>query len=95
MSLDSDAIKNIAHLARIAVSEEDLQAYAKDLSNILDMVDQMNAVDVSGVEPLSNALDQTQRLRADVVTEQNQRDELQACAPQTENGLFLVPRVIE
>lgn len=95
MSLDSDAIKNIAHLARIAVSEEDLQAYAKDLSNILDMVDQMNAVDVSGVEPLSNALDQTQRLRADVVTELNQRDELQACAPQTENGLFLVPRVID
>lgn len=95
MSLDSDAVKNIAHLARIAVSEEDLQTYAKDLSNILDMVDQMNAVDVSGVEPLSNALDQTQRLRADVVTESNQRDELQACAPQTEDGLFLVPRVIE
>lgn len=95
MSLDSDAIKNIAHLARIAVSEEDLQAYAKDLSNILDMVDQMNAVDVSGVEPLSNALDQTQRLRADVVTEANKREQLQACAPQTENGLFLVPRVIE
>ena len=81
MSLDSDAIKNIAHLARIAVSEEDLQAYAKDLSNILDMVDQMNAVDVSGVEPLSNALDQTQRLRADVVTEANKREQLQACAP--------------
>lgn len=95
MSLDSDAVKNIAHLARIAVSEEDLQTYAKDLSNILDMVDQMNAVDVAGVEPLSNALDQTQRLRADVVTESNQRDELQACAPQTEQGLFLVPRVIE
>jgi len=95
MSLDSDAVKNIAHLARIAVSEEDLQTYAKDLSNILDMVDQMNAVDVAGVERLSNALDQTQRLRADVVTESNQRDELQACAPQTEQGLFLVPRVIE
>lgn len=95
MSLDSDAVKNIAHLARIAVSEEDLQTYSKDLSNILDMVDQMNAVDVTGVEPLSNALDQTQRLRADVVTESNQRDELQACAPQTEQGLFLVPRVIE
>lgn len=95
MSLDSDAVKNIAHLARIDVSEADLKSYTKDLSNILDMVDQMNAVDVEGIEPLSNALDQTQRLRADVVTETNQREALQANAPQTEAGLFLVPRVIE
>lgn len=95
MSLDADAIKNIAHLARIEVSDAELQSYAKDLSNILDMVDQMNAVDVEGVAPLSNALDQTQRLRADVVTETNQRDALQANAPQAEAGLFLVPRVIE
>lgn len=95
MSLDSAAVKNIAHLARIDVSEADLETYTKDLSNILDMVDQMNAVDVTGVEPLSNALDATQRLRADVVTESNQRDELQANAPAVEAGCFLVPRVIE
>ena len=95
MSLDAQAVKNIAHLARIDVSEADLETYTKDLSNILDMVDQMNAVDVTGVEPLSNALDATQRLRADVVTETNKREALQANAPATEGGCFLVPRVIE
>lgn len=95
MSLDINTVKNIAHLARIEVSEADLETYTKDLSNILDMVDQMNAVDVSGVEPLSNAHDATQRLRADVVTEANKRDQLQANAPAIEDGCFLVPRVIE
>jgi aspartyl-tRNA(Asn)/glutamyl-tRNA(Gln) amidotransferase subunit C len=93
--LDIDAVKNIAHLARIDVSEKDLETYTKDLSNILDMVDQMNAVDVTGAEPLSNALDATQRLRADVVTETDKREALQANAPATEDGVFLVPRVIE
>ena len=65
------------------------------LNNILGLIDAMQAVDTTGIEPLAHPLEATQRLRADTVTEQNQRDAYQAVAPAVENGLFLVPKVIE
>ena len=95
MSLDAEDIKNIANLARLKIDEADVPVYAKNLSNILDLVEQMNSVDTEGVVPMSHPLEVVQRLREDKVTETNQRDEFQAVAPATENGLYLVPKVIE
>ena len=95
MSLQKDDIEKIAHLARLAIGTEDIAAYPHNLSSILDLVEQMNAVDTSGVTPMAHPLDAQQRLRADVVTEQNQREHFQANAPQVEAGLYLVPKVIE
>jgi len=95
MSLQKADIKNIAHLARLAIDEDDTAAYADNLSNILALVEQMNAVDTSNVTPMAHPMDAVQRLRADEVTESNQRDSFQKIAPSVENGLFLVPKVIE
>ncbi|MGB1952336.1 MAG: Asp-tRNA(Asn)/Glu-tRNA(Gln) amidotransferase subunit GatC [Marinobacter sp.] len=77
------------------VDEEQVSALEKDLGNILDLVDQLAAADTANVEPLAHPLDAVQRLRADEVTETDQREAFQAIAPATENGLYLVPRVIE
>lgn len=95
MALDRKAVEDIAHLARIALNEEDIPATTTKLSGILDLIDQMQAVNTDGVAPLAHPLETTQRLRRDAVTETNQRDALQAIAPATEDGLYLVPRVIE
>ena len=95
MALDKSDVESIAHLARIAISEEDVPAYAETLSNILTLVEQMNSVDTSGVRPMAHPLDMAQRLREDVVSEKNQREHLQQYAPAVEDGLFLVPQVIE
>lgn len=95
MALDKSDVENIAHLARLAISEADVSLYAENLSNILSLVEQMNAVDTSGVSPMAHPLKMVQRLREDVVSEANQREHLQAHAPAVENGLFLVPKVIE
>lgn len=95
MSLQADDVKGIAYLARMALDEQDIPQYAGDLSKILDMVDQLNAADVADIAPLANPMDATQRLRPDLVTEGNQREALQANAPEAEKGLFLVPKVIE
>lgn len=95
MSLDRSDVDKIAHLARLQIEEKDAPEYAQNLSNILDLVDQMQSVDTTDVSPMAHPLDAVQRLRSDVVTEENQRDQLQAVAPAVENGLFLVPRVIE
>jgi aspartyl-tRNA(Asn)/glutamyl-tRNA(Gln) amidotransferase subunit C len=95
MSLDADDIKAIAKLARLKIDEADVPSYATNLSNILDLVEQMNSVDTQGVVPMSHPLDVVQRLREDKVTETNQRDQLQTIAPATQEGLYLVPRVIE
>ncbi|WP_119393225.1 Asp-tRNA(Asn)/Glu-tRNA(Gln) amidotransferase subunit GatC [Salinibius halmophilus] len=95
MSLDRSQVENIAMLARIGVAESEIENYTKSLNSILDLVDQLQAVDTTGVEPLANPLDATQRLRADVVTEVNQREKFQKVAPKTEAGLYLVPRVVE
>ena len=95
MSLDSSEVKKIAHLARLAIDESDIPQYAHNLSNILQLVEQMNAVATEQVSPMAHPLDENQRLRDDAVTETNQREHFQAVAPQTENGLYLVPKVIE
>lgn len=95
MSLSRTDVEKIAHLARLAINESDIDGYAGELSNILELVDQMNAVDTSGIAPLAHPLDAVQRLRADEVSETDQRDHFQEIAPQVENGLYLVPKVIE
>ena len=95
MSLERSDVEKIAHLARLAVSEDQLDSVASDLSNILGLVEQMDAVDTSGVEPMAHPLHMVQRLREDKVTETDQREHFQSVAPLTEDGLYLVPKVIE
>ena len=95
MTLKSGDVERIAHLARLALDEADIPLYARNLSDILDLVTQMNAVDTTQVEPMAHPLDQPQRLRPDEVTEVDQRGKFQAIAPRVEDGLYLVPKVIE
>ena len=95
MSLARSDVEKIAHLARMALSDEQIEAYATDLSNILGLVAQLEAVDTEAVTPMAHPLHMAQRLREDLVTEENHRDAYQAVAPKVENGLFLVPKVIE
>lgn len=95
MALDRTDVEKIAHLARLAVSEEETEILRGELSGILDLVEQLGAADTEGVLPMAHPLDMHQRLRADVVTEENRREDYQAVAPQTEDGLYLVPRVVE
>jgi aspartyl-tRNA(Asn)/glutamyl-tRNA(Gln) amidotransferase subunit C len=95
MALDRKDVEDIAHLARLSIDETDIPEYARNLSNILDFVEQMQAVDTSGVEPMAHPLEATQRLREDVVIESDQRERFQEIAPAVEAGLYLVPKVIE
>jgi len=95
MSLDRSDVERIAYLARLAIDEQDIPQYTENLSSILQLVDEMQAIDTTGVEPLAHPLDGEQRLRVDEVSEINQREQLQSVAPATEEGLFLVPKVIE
>jgi aspartyl-tRNA(Asn)/glutamyl-tRNA(Gln) amidotransferase subunit C len=95
MALKSDDVRNIAHLARLHIDEDALDRYTSDLSSILTLVEQMNQVDSSGVVPLANPLDATQRLRDDAVTEIDQRDKFQQIAPDVAEGFYRVPKVIE
>jgi aspartyl-tRNA(Asn)/glutamyl-tRNA(Gln) amidotransferase subunit C len=95
MALDRSDVEKIAHLARLALTPEDGERYAQDLSNILGLVTQMDRVDTTGVEPMAHPLHMTQRLRPDQPTEPDRRARYQAIAPQTEAGLYLVPKVIE
>jgi len=95
MSLTLDDVKRIAHLARIAIDENEAEAALSQLSGIFGLIEQMQSVDTTGVEPMSHAQDVTLRLREDVVTEFDQHRLFQSVAPQVENGLYLVPKVIE
>lgn len=95
MALDRSDVEHLAHLARIGLQDADIPANVAKLSSIMGLIDKMQAVDTSGIDPLSHPLETTQRLRADQVTESNQRDAIQSIAPATEQGLYLVPRVIE
>ncbi|EMD98866.1 MULTISPECIES: Asp-tRNA(Asn)/Glu-tRNA(Gln) amidotransferase subunit GatC [Stutzerimonas stutzeri subgroup] len=95
MALERTEVEKIAHLARLGLSEADLPRTTETLNNILGLIDRMQAVDTTGIEPLAHPLETTQRLRTDAVTESNQRDAYQAIAPAVEEGLYLVPRVIE
>ena len=95
MALERSDVEKIAHLARIGLNEADIPQTTATLNNILSLIDAMQAVDTTGIEPLAHPLEATQRLRADVVTESNHRAAYQAIAPAVENGLYLVPKVIE
>jgi len=95
MSIGPEDINKIAHLARLQIDEEKIEKISHDISNILTLVDQLQSVNTDDVEPMAHPTDATQILRADVVTETNQREKLQSVAPNTEDGLFLVPKVIE
>lgn len=95
MALDTSDVAKIAHLARLDVKSDELDHFSAELSNILDLVEQMRSIDTSGVEPMAHPLHMAQRLRPDRVTETDQRGHFQQIAPQTEDGLYLVPRVVE
>lgn len=95
MSLTLEQVQRVAHLARIEVSAAEAQTTLGQLNGIFTLIEQMQAVDTQGVEPMAHAQDVAQRLRPDAVTETDHRDEFQAVAPETEAGLYLVPRVIE
>ena len=87
-------VQKVAHLARLALPEDKTASYVSKLSSILDLVAQLSAVDTEGVEPMAHPLDSVQRLREDVVTESNHRAHYQTVAPEVEEGLYLVPKVI-
>jgi len=94
MSIEDNQVRQVAYLARLELSDEEVARYRDDLNSILTLVERMNACDTEGVKPMSNPLDATQRLRADVVTEEIDREEFLKGAPEVRNGLFLVPKVI-
>ncbi len=95
MALPPEQIKRIARLARIALSEDERHSVQAKLDRVFDMIEQIQAVDTSQVEPMSHPLELPARLRDDIVTEMNQRDAYQDVSPQVEAGLYLVPKVIE
>jgi aspartyl-tRNA(Asn)/glutamyl-tRNA(Gln) amidotransferase subunit C len=104
MSLNSSDVKRIAHLARIEVTDNEAETLLQKLSGILNLIEQMQAVDTTGITPMSHSQDVTQRLRPDAVTETDQRSLFQSIAPKLGNGvqdpavadgLYLVPQVIE
>ncbi len=95
MALSESDVKNVAHLARLALTAEEIPAHVKNLTKILDLVEQMNAEDTTGIEPMAHPQEITQPLREDIVTESNLREKMQRSAPLTEAGLYLVPKVIE
>ena len=95
MTLKSDDVRSIAHLARLHIDDDSVDQYVDDLSSILTLVDQMNQVDSSGVLPLANPLDAVQRLRNDEVTEIDEREKFQQIAPDVAEGFYRVPKVIE
>lgn len=95
MALSPEEVKKIAFLARLSIQEENIEQYSEDLSGILDLVEQMNAANVDDIEPMAHPQDAMQRLRDDEVTEVNQREKLMSNAPSQQDGLFLVPKVLD
>ena len=95
MSLTKEQVQHLALLARLRVDDNDIDEVVEKLSNIVAFVDQLQAVDTVDVVPMAHPLNQAQRLRADAVTETNDREHIQENAPQVRDGLYLVPRVIE
>lgn len=95
MSISAENVRAMAKLARLAIDENDIPVYATQLNRILEFFEQMKAVDTSGIEPMAHPQDLVARLRPDRVTEFDQRELFQQGAPLTEDGLYLVPQVIE
>ncbi|SMD05714.1 Asp-tRNA(Asn)/Glu-tRNA(Gln) amidotransferase subunit GatC [Rhizobium sp. RU36D] len=95
MSVDLATVKRVAHLARIALDEEDAQRMMGELNGILGFVEQLSEVDVTGVEPMTSVTPMVMRKRTDVVTDGNKADDIVANAPETDRNFFLVPKVVE
>jgi aspartyl-tRNA(Asn)/glutamyl-tRNA(Gln) amidotransferase subunit C len=95
MSVSLDDINKVAKLARIDISEQEINTVTDGINSVLSLIDKMQTVDTDNIEPLANPHDATQRLRDDVVTTHNEREKLMANAPAAEQGLFLVPKVID
>lgn len=95
MSLDKEEVRTIAHLARLSIDESRLDAMASELSTVLALVERLNEVDTSGIEAMAHPVSSALHLRADAVTEPDEREALQAPAPAVHEGYFTVPRVIE
>jgi aspartyl-tRNA(Asn)/glutamyl-tRNA(Gln) amidotransferase subunit C len=95
MSLTKQDIQKIAHLARLEIKDQEVEKYAAEISTTLDLIANMDKVNTDGVTPMAHPLNCTQRLRADDVTEHDERAKFQKIAPQVEAGLYLVPQVIE
>ena len=95
MTIQRSDIEKLAELARIQITEENIATTLDSLANVLQLVDQLQSVDTTGIVPMAHPLDAVQRLRPDTVTEPDRREAFQAIAPATGNGLYLVPRVIE
>jgi aspartyl-tRNA(Asn)/glutamyl-tRNA(Gln) amidotransferase subunit C len=95
VEVTEEVVRNIAELVQLKVDDANLKQLVEGMQNILALADQMQAFNTKGVEPVSNPLDASQKLRPDAVTEENQRELFQSLAPATEAGLYLVPRVVE
>ena len=95
MQVNQAVVLTVAELTQLNIDAQDIDSYAADMTKVLAMVAQMQSVDTTGIEPMSNTQDAVQRLRADAVTETNQRDVFQQLAPETDAGFYLVPRVVE
>jgi aspartyl-tRNA(Asn)/glutamyl-tRNA(Gln) amidotransferase subunit C len=95
MSVDTATVRHIAKLARIAVTDREVEALVPELNNILGWIEQLQEVDVSGIEPMTAVIPNTLRLREDVVTDGGKRDDVLKNAPVAEHGFFAVPKVIE
>ena len=95
MALHPEDIAHIAHLARLEIDPDDVACYVRNLSDLIELVEQMNAIDTRGVQPMAHPVEASQRLRDDAVTESDQHELLQRNAPALADGLYLVPKVIE
>ena len=95
MSVSPQDVEKVALLARLTISESELQEVTERFSRVLNLVDELNTIDSTDVVPMSNPHDMEQRLRTDEVTRRNNRDALMASAPSQEQGYFLVPKVID
>lgn len=93
--MKSSDIQKIAHLARLEISGEVAEETAKSITQVLSLVDQLKTANTENIRPMAHPLDAMQRLRTDEITEENQREQFQAIAPETEDGLYLVPKVID
>lgn len=94
MEVDRKLVETIADLAQLDLPEAEVRDHIESMTNVLELVEQMQRIDTTGVEPVANPLDAVQRLRTDEVTEPNERDLFQSVAPQIDAGLYLVPKVI-
>ena len=95
MSITPEHVKRVAQLAQLEISADENETIRAQLDDIIGLIEQLQAVDTHGVEPMAHVLDLGQRFRPDIVTESNRREDFLAIAPQTEAGLFIVPKVIE